>query len=133
MVMVNMSTYDSGEYNKVTDPLVFNNPTVSAPYEPGLVMKTFIVAIGFDKGVIESTSTYVNTDKIRVEDREIGNVLKGQTGTITMQHVLNWSLNTGMVTVVERLGDGSNITPGVRQTMYEYFHDRFGLGQVRVS
>lgn len=130
MAMANMPTYDPGEYNKVTDPLAFNNPTVSAPYEPGSVMKTFTVATGLDKGVIEPTSTYVNTDKIRVEDREIGNASKGQTGTITMQHALNWSLNTGMVTVAERLGDGSNIAPGARQTMYEYFHDRFGLGQV---
>jgi len=130
MAMANMPTYDPNEYNKVADAAAFNNATVSTPYEPGSVMKTFTVATGLDKGVIEPTSTYVNTDKIRVEDREIGNASKGQTGTITMQHALNWSLNTGMVTVAERLGDGSNITPGARQTMYEYFHDRFGLGQV---
>lgn len=46
-----------------------------------------------------------------------------------MQTALNWSLNTGMVTIAERLGDGSNINSKARNTMYAYFHDRFRLGQ----
>lgn len=45
-----------------------------------------------------------------------------------MQHALDYSLNTGMVTIAERLGDGT-INQNARGTMYEYFHDRFGLGQ----
>lgn len=130
MAMANMPTYNPGEYNKVTDAAAFNNGTISTPYEPGSDMKTFTVATGLDKGVIEPTSTYVNNDSIRVEDRTIGNASKGQTGTITIQHALNWSLNTGMVTVAQRLGNGSSITPTARQTMYDYFHNRFGLGQL---
>ena len=55
---------------------------------------------------------------------------KGQTGNITMQHALNWSLNTGMVTVAQRLGNGSYITRQARDTMYDYFHKRFRLGQL---
>lgn len=46
-----------------------------------------------------------------------------------MQHALNWSLNTGMVTVAKRLGDGKSITYGARSTMYDYFHNKFGLGK----
>ncbi len=128
LAMANMPTYNPGEYNKVQDAAAFNNGTVSAPYEPGSVMKTFTIATGLDKGVIEPTSTYVNTDRIKVDDRVIENASKGQTGTITMQHALNWSLNTGMVTIAQRLGNGSSITPTARQTMYSYLHDKFGLG-----
>jgi cell division protein FtsI/penicillin-binding protein 2 len=80
--------------------------------------------------VIRPDSTYNNTDTIKVEDRTIGNATKGQTGNITMQRALNYSLNTGMVTIAQRLGDGTNINRSARNTMYEYFHDRLGLGQL---
>jgi cell division protein FtsI/penicillin-binding protein 2 len=64
---------------------------------------------------------------VRVGDTTITNATKGQTGTITFQHALNYSLNTGFVTVARRLGDGESITLQARRTMYRYFHDRFHL------
>ncbi len=128
MAMANLPTYNPAEFTKVTNGAAFNNATVSAPYEAGSVIKTFTVATGIDKGVIEPDSTYVNTDLIVVGGKEIRNATKGQTGRITMQKALNYSLNTGMVTVAQRLGDGATINLQARNTMYEYFHDRFGLG-----
>lgn len=130
LAMANLPTYDPAEFNKVQDAAAFNNGTVSLPYEPGSDIKTLTVATGLDKGVIQPNSTYRNTDSIKVEDRIITNATKGQTGTITMQHALNYSLNTGMVTIAQRLGDGSNITLAARNTMYQYFHDRLGLGEM---
>lgn len=129
LAMANQPTYKPEEFTKVTDATAFNNAAVSVPYEAGSVIKTLTVATGLDKGVIEPNSTYVNTDKIKVGDKIIGNATKGQTGTITIQKALDYSLNTGMVTVAERLGDGT-INKQSRDTMYEYFHDRFGLGKV---
>ena len=46
-----------------------------------------------------------------------------------MQTALNYSLNTGFVTVAERLGDGSSINDQARNTMYDYFHNHFAFGQ----
>jgi len=86
------------------------------------------MATGIDKGVVRASDTFYNTDKIQVEDRTIGNATKGHTGNITFQTALTWSLNTGFVTVAQRLGDGKSITRTARDTMYEYFHDRFRLG-----
>lgn len=129
MAMANLPTYDPGRLREVTDVALFNNGTISAPYEPGSDIKTLTVAAGLDKGVIRPDSTYHNTDNIKVEDRTITNATKGQTGVITMQHALNYSLNTGMVTIAQRLGDGSSITRAARDTIYEYFHDKLRLGQ----
>ncbi len=129
MAMANLPTYNPAQYTKVTDAAAFNNEVVNTPYEPGSDIKTFTMATGLDKGVIQPDSTYVNTDSIKVEDRTINNATKGQTGTITMQTALNYSLNTGVVTVAQRLGDGTNITTGARNTMYDYFHNRFSFGK----
>lgn len=129
MAMANLPTYRPAEFNKVEDGALFNNATISAPYEPGSVIKTLTVATGIDKGVITPQSTYVNTDLITIGGMNIRNATKGQTGTITIQHALNWSLNTGMVTVAQRLGDGTTITRGARDIMYDYFYNKFGLGQ----
>ena len=129
LAMANYPTYNPEKYGTVRDAAQFNNGIISTPYEPGSVMKTFTVATALDKGAITPQSTYNNTDYIRVGDRTITNAVKGQTGTITFQHALNWSLNTGMVTVAQRLGDGKSITYDARSTMYNYFHDRFGLGE----
>lgn len=130
LAMANVPTYNPSEFFKVRDAAAFNNGTISAPYEPGSDIKTLTVATGLDKGVIQPDSTYTNTDSIKVEDRTIGNATKGQTGNITMQHALNYSLNTAMVTIAQRLGDGQSINKQARDTIYEYFHDRLGLGEL---
>lgn len=129
MAMANLPTYKPSEFTKVTDGSVFNNAAISAPYEAGSVIKTFTVATGIDKDVISPDSTFVNTDSITVGGKKISNATKGQTGTITMQRALNYSLNTGMVTVAQRLGDGKNINLQARNTMYNYFHDKLRLGE----
>ena len=129
MAMANLPTYKPSEFNKVQDASAFNNAVVTAPYEPGSDIKTLMVAMGIDKGVIKADSRYNNTDYIKVEDRTISNATKGQTGNITMQHALNFSLNTGMVTIAQRLGDGEKINRAARDTMYQYYHDRFGFGE----
>ena len=130
MAMANLPSYSPAKFNEVTDIAVFNNPVVSAPYEPGSDVKTLTMATGIDKGAVTPTSTYINRDYIQVDDRTITNASYGQTGEITFQHAMNWSLNTGFVTIAQRLGDGENITREARDTMYDYFYNRFHLGQL---
>lgn len=129
MAMANSPSYNPGKYFEVKDPALFNNHAISAPYEPGSDVKTFTMATAIDKGVAKASDTYVNTDYIRVGDRTISNAYKGVTGRISFQTAMNWSLNTGFVTLGMRLGNGTDITTGARNTMYEYFHDRLGLGE----
>lgn len=129
MAMANLPSYNPAEFNKVEDAALFNNGIISAPYEPASVIKTLTFSTGIEKGVMTPQSTYVNTDYITVDDRVITNALKGQTGKITFQHALDFSLNTSTVTIAQRLGDGKNITKQARDIMYDYFVNKFGLGQ----
>lgn len=130
MAMANLPTYNPSEYYNVNDASLFNNGAISAPYEPGSDVKTFTMAAAIDKNVATASDTYYNTDSIKVADRTITNASKGRTGVITFQTALTWSLNTGFVTLAQRLGDGNTITKTARDTMYEYFHDRLGLGEL---
>lgn len=130
IAMANLPTYNLEDYTKVQDAAAFNNATISAPYEPGSDVKTMTMAVGLDKGIVQPDSTYNNTDFIQVEDRTITNAVKGHTGTITFQEAMNYSLNTGFVTIAKRLGDGDRITREARDTMYRYFHDKFHLGEL---
>jgi stage V sporulation protein D (sporulation-specific penicillin-binding protein) len=130
LAMASLPSYDPGNYGQVADVANFNNDTISAPYEPGSDVKTYTLATGIDKGVAKASDTYNNTDHIKVEDITISNATLGHTGNITFQTALLWSLNTGFVTIAERLGDGTNITKNARDVMYDYFHNRLGLGNL---
>lgn len=129
LAMASTPSYAPADFSKVTDGAVFNNPIISDPYEPASVIKTYAMSAGLDQGVITPDSTYNNTDSITIDGKTVHNALLGLTGTRTMQDVLNNSLNTGTVTVAQRLGDGQNITYKARKTLYNYYHDRFKLGE----
>lgn len=130
LAMANVPSYSPGDYFKVEDVATFNNNVISGPYEPGSTIKAFTMATAIDKNVIRPTDTFVNTDYIEVADRTISNATKGITGTISFQTAMQWSLNTGFVTIAQRLGNGSEITKSARQTMYDYFYNKFRMGQV---
>lgn len=130
MAMANYPSYDPSKYYQVTNPALFNNEAISTPYEPGSDMKTYTMAAAIDKGVAKASDTFNNTDYIKVGDRTISNATHGITGNITFQTAMNWSLNTGFVTLGMRLGNGTDINDQARNTIYEYFHDKFGIGQM---
>jgi cell division protein FtsI/penicillin-binding protein 2 len=131
LAMANVPTYNPADYGRVTDAADFNNDVISHPYEPGSDIKTFTMATGVDKNVVHATDTYNNTGSINVAGTIINNAEGDKEfGNINFQTALEYSLNTGFVTVAERLGDGSNINLNARNTMYDYFHNKFQLGQL---
>ena len=128
LAMANYPTYNPAEFNKQKNPAVFMNSAAMVPFEPGSIVKSFSFATAIDKGAITSSSTYNNTDCIKVADRTMCNALKGLGGTMTIQGAFNNSLNVGTITAIRRLGNGSQINFAARQTLYEYYHDKFGFG-----
>jgi len=128
LAMANLPSFDPSNLSAVTDLSALNNNIITNPYEPASVMKTVAMSTGVDKGVMTPDSTYVNTDSIVIDDKTVQNATKGQTGTITMQHAMNWSLNTGSVTMATWLGNGS-VDAKARGILYQYYHDKFRLGE----
>ena len=128
MAMANYPTYNPAEFSTVTNASVFTNGTTTSAYENGSVIKSLTMAIGIDTGVASPSDTYYNKDFVEIEDITIKNAVLGHTGMVTFQTAMNYSLNTGMVEIASRLG-GGQINKTARDTMYNYYHDRFGLGE----
>ncbi|MBM3210234.1 penicillin-binding protein 2 [Candidatus Saccharibacteria bacterium] len=129
LAMANYPTYNPNEYFKVQDAAQFTNSVVSVPYEPASVIKSFIFAAAIDQGKITPSSTFYNSDSVKIDDATIRNAYTGITGTRTMQEAYDWSLNTGSVYAAQQLGGGQLNRPA-RDIMYQYYHDRFKMGQL---
>ncbi len=128
--MANLPTYDATNYAEVEDASVFVNVPLESAYEPGSMCKTFSFAAAIDQGKMTPETTYNNAGYLIIDNWTISNAYKGQLGTITMQTGLNYSLNTSSMTALMLLGgDSSRITQRGKELLYEYYHDRFGLGQ----
>lgn len=92
----------------------FTNPNVSLAYEPGSVFKIFTIAAGIDAGLISPNTTYTDVGELKISDKIVRNADLAAHGVQTMTQVLEKSLNTGAVFVVEKLG---------RQLFYKYLKD----------
>lgn len=112
-------SFDPNEFGKEADPGVFSNLLVEGSYEMGSIMKPLTIASGLDAGVISATSTYYDAGFLTLNNKTIENYDGRGRGTVTMQEVLNQSLNTGAATVALKLG---------KERFRDYFL-KFGLGE----
>ena len=97
---------------------LLRNPAVSDVYEPGSVMKTITAAAAIDVGVVSPNTEYVDTGSVEVFDHTIVNWDDRVYGTQTMTGVLQHSINTGSVFMVQELG----------QPNFHRYLDAFGFG-----
>ena len=130
--MANYPTYNPGEYWKEKDANVYVNRVTETPYEPASVCKPFTYAVAINEGKLNPDETYMNTGSTKVGDRVMNNAYGTATrnGVITFRKALDYSLNTGSIEALRKIGGGGeNITKAARETLYSYLHDKFGLGQ----
>ncbi|HRH25951.1 MAG TPA: penicillin-binding protein 2 [Candidatus Paceibacterota bacterium] len=97
--------FDPNTFQTVDDAAVFTNPNVQNVYEMGSIIKPLTVAAGLDAGVIEPTSTYFDAGSLTLNGRTIYNYDKRARGEVSMQEVLNQSLNTGVSYIATKLGN----------------------------
>lgn len=104
LAMCNFPDFDPENYSQVKDISYFNNPTISATYEPGSVFKMITMAAGLDTGAVTPETTYIDTGEVKVGPYTIRNFDKKARGEQTMIQALDESLNTGMIFIEQKLG-----------------------------
>ncbi|TSC68691.1 MAG: Uncharacterized protein G01um101466_349 [Parcubacteria group bacterium Gr01-1014_66] len=112
--------FDPNAYNMVTDYDVFLNPFTQKVYEMGSIMKPLTMAAGLDAYAITEDTTYYDAGFVQIRDARIENYDGKGRGRQTMYDILDQSLNTGAVFVMQQLG--------ARQ--FRDYMDRFGLGSI---
>ncbi len=129
MAMANYPTYDPAKYNEVEDYGVFQNGIVSDPYEAGSVIKTLSMGAGLDSGAVNVNTTFNNRGYVQVDDRKISNVEEDPiSANATMTDVLHYSLNTGVVYILQQMG-GGKVNLQARNKFYDYFHNHYRFGE----
>lgn len=82
----------------------FQNPLVEDVYEFGSTIKALTMAAGLDSGAVTPQSTYYDSGQIELNNFTIKNFDGRGRGTVSMQEVLNQSLNTGVSHIVQQMG-----------------------------
>lgn len=128
--MVNYPDYDPNNFRQVKDYKVFSNTAVSSLFEPGSGFKVITMAAGLDTGKVEPNTTFNDTGEVKVGDKVIKNAENHKYGISNMTDVIQKSLNTGVVFVLQSLGSTSGkITPEGKQLFFSYI-EKFGFGKI---
>ena len=119
LAMCSLPDYDLNKYGEVTDAEAFNNNTIFTAYEPGSIFKSITMAAGVNDGAVKPNSVFFDTGaRTGICSKPIQNANDKSYGDQTMTGVLENSINTGMVYVVEKMG---------RNKFIDYVQD-FGFG-----
>lgn len=104
LAMAGRPAYDPNTYSTVANSAVFQNALVESTFEMGSIMKPLTMAKGIDKGVVTPGTTYNDTGCIQKSGKRVCNSDEKAHGIVSMQIVLNQSLNTGASFVADRIG-----------------------------
>ncbi len=132
LTMANLPNYDPGNYGQVKDASAYTNYTTEIPYEPASVCKTFAFSAAINENKMTADTTFFNNHYDIVDDNQIWNADRssGRYGENTMKSAFYWSLNTGSMQALRLLGDDpENINTKGRETLYDYYYNKFGLGR----
>lgn len=104
VAMASSPGFDVNNYRTESSVSIFNDPLVESAFEMGSIMKPIIMATAIDQGAVTADTKYNDAGFVKVGDRTIRNFdHRGRGNGVTMQTVLNQSLNTGMVFVMSRM------------------------------
>ncbi len=117
--MAALPNYDPNQFNTVEDPSLFTNPMTENVYEMGSIVKPLTMAAAIDAGAVTAKTMYVDEGTVQVEKAVISNYDGKARGKVSMQEVLNQSLNTGMVFVMKSMG----------RTLFSEYMRNYALGE----
>lgn len=119
LAMASAPQFDPNNYSKEEDYSIFLNGAVSSAYEPGSIMKPITMAIGIEEGQVSPTTEYVDTGRVVEAGYTIRNAEDKVYGRSNMFHVLDQSINTGVIYVEKLVGN----------TLFGEYLKRFGFGE----
>jgi len=102
--MSSLPSFDPNTFGKETDSTVFSNPLIEYVYEMGSTIKPLTMAFALDSGAVTPTTEYYDKGYVDVSGYHITNYDGKGRGQVSMQEVLNQSLNTGVVFAMEKMG-----------------------------
>lgn len=111
-------TFDPNSPANESNSSIFRNNLIEDRYEMGSILKALTLAIGIDSGAITAKSTYNDPGCMTLNTRTFCNYDGKSHGSgLSMQTVLNKSLNTGAAYIVSRVGNSK----------FDSYMLRFGL------
>lgn len=96
--------FDVNQFNLVEDVSVYGNPLVESAYEMGSVVKPLTLAIGLEHGAVTPNTTYDDPGSVTRDGYTFYNHDKKSHGVVTIQDIINNSLNTGAAFIAEKTG-----------------------------
>jgi cell division protein FtsI/penicillin-binding protein 2 len=109
IAMCSVPDFDPNNYQNEKNLGVFNNPVVFEQYEPGSVFKAITMAAAMNEGKVTPETTYEDKGSIIKKGwkKPIKNAdfsTAGAHGIVDMTYVLEYSLNTGVIFALEKIG-----------------------------
>jgi cell division protein FtsI (penicillin-binding protein 3)/stage V sporulation protein D (sporulation-specific penicillin-binding protein) len=112
-------TFDPNNLQEEKNVSNFSNKFVEGVYEMGSIVKPLTMAAGIDAGAVTPETTYFDAGKLTLNKSTLSNFDGKARGQVSMQEVLNQSLNTGAAFVALKMG-----TKNFAKYMLDY-----GLGE----
>lgn len=125
--MANYPSFDPAKFSETKDFSRFSNQVVSGAYETGSGMKIFSMSTGLNEGAVTPNTSFYDSGSVTVDGERITNAGNRSFGRQDMKGVIQNSINTGIIYVLQRLG-GGEINERGRKTIHDYFTQKFGFG-----
>ena len=116
------STLGSLDLSDPKQMQILNNVAISSVYEPGSVMKILTAAAAIDSGAVTPDTTYVDKGIAYVYGIPIKNWDDSVYGLQSMTGVLQNSINTGAIFMMQQL-------EAIRPGGFQKYLDAFGIGR----
>lgn len=121
IAMAASPTFDLNAFGSVKDQSTYLNPFAQNRYEMGSIVKPLVMAGAIDIGAVSPTTTYTDKGSVTIDGKTLNNFDKKGRGTnVSMQTVLNQSLNTGMIFVQQKMG---------KDAFKDYLVNKYKLGE----